>query len=337
MTTAIDPKNVPKVRLYTGEMIPCIGMGTFGSDRFTPEQVAQAVYGGIRCGYRMFDCASVYGNEWHIGNALRQALSQGIVRREELFIASKVWNDMHGEGDVLLSCAQTLKDLGLDDLDAYFVHWPFPNYHAPGCDGDSRNPDSKPFSADAYLSVWRQMERLHDMGLIRHIGMSNMTIPKLEAVLPRCRVKPALLEMELHPCFQQPELFDYAVSQGIRPVGFCPIGSPNRPARDMTPEDIADTEVPEIIDIARAHGVHPAVVCIKWAVQRGQIPIPFSVHEKNYASNLLAVTQDPLTDDEMQTLQSLDKNCRLIKGQVFLWPGANDWRDLWDEHGVIVE
>ena len=79
---------------------------------------------------------------------------------------------MHGKGDVLLSCAKTLKDLQLDYIDAYFVHWPFPNYHAPGCDGDSRNPDSKPFSVDAFMATWRQMERLRDMGLVRHIGMS---------------------------------------------------------------------------------------------------------------------------------------------------------------------
>ncbi len=86
---------------------------------------------------------------------------------------------MHGDGDVLIACAKTLKDLKLDYLDMYYVHWPFPNYHAPHCDVDSRNPDSKPFTVERFMKTWRQMERLVDMGLTKHIGMSNMTIPKL--------------------------------------------------------------------------------------------------------------------------------------------------------------
>lgn len=337
MENFIDPRRVPKRKLYTGEEIPCIGMGTFGSDRFAPDQVSSAVAGAIRCGYRLFDCASVYGNEEQIGRVFAQAFAEGVVRREELHITSKVWNDMHGKGDVLLSLAKTLKDLQLDYVDTYFLHWPFPNYHAPGCGGDSRNPDSKPFSVAEFMATWRQLERIHDMGLARNIGMSNMTIPKLEAVLPLCRVKPALIEMELHPCFQQPELYDYCAERGIQPVGFCPIGSPNRPDRDRTEDDIADLQVPELVEIARAHNVHPAVVCLKWAVQRGQIPIPFSVHEDHYVSNLRCTVEDPLTDEEMAVIKSIDQNCRLIKGQVFLWPGATGWQDLWDLDGTIAE
>ncbi len=333
----IDPNKVPKRTLATGEQIPCIGMGTFGSDRFTAEQISNAVAGAIRCGYRMFDCASVYGNEDQIGQVFADAFNEGVVKREELFIASKVWNDMHWQGDVLLSLAKTLKDLRLDYLDAYFVHWPFPNYHAPGCDGDSRNPDSKPFKVEDFMITWRQMERLYDMGLVKNLGMSSMTIPKLEAVLPLCRIKPTLIEMELHPGFQQPELYDYVVAHGIQPIGFCPIGSPTRPDRDTTPDDVADIQMEEVVSIAKAHNVHPAVICLKWAVQRGQIPIPFSIHENEYVSNLQSTVEDPLTDEEMETLRKADKNCRLIKGQVFLWPGASDWHDLWDEDGTITQ
>lgn len=333
----IDPKMVPTRTLSTGEKIPCIGMGTFGSDRFTPEQVSSAVAGAIRVGYRLFDCASVYGNEDLIGQVFEQAMKEGVVKREEFFVASKVWNDMHGKGDVLLSCAKSLRDLRLDYLDFYFVHWPFPNYHAPFCDGDSRNPDSKPFSVDEFMSTWRQMEHLYDMGLVRNLGMSSMTIPKLEAVLPLCRIQPTVIEMELHPCFQQPELYDYVISKGIQPIGFCPIGSPTRPDRDMTPDDIADIQVPEVVEIAKRHQVHPAVICLKWAVQRGTLPIPFSIHENEYVSNLRCTFEDPLTDEEMAVLKTVDKNCRLIKGQVFLWPGANSWHDLWDEDGTITK
>ncbi|MDR0518525.1 MAG: aldo/keto reductase [Clostridiales Family XIII bacterium] len=336
MAEYINPESVPKRRLSTGEEIPCIGMGTFGSDRFTADQVSAAVAGAIRAGYRLFDCAAVYGNEELIGQVFKQAFDEGIVKREELFITSKVWNDMHGRGDVLISMAKTLKDLQLDYIDAFFLHWPFPNYHAPGCDGDARNPDSVPFSAERFLATWAQLERLVDMGLARHIGMSSMTIPKLEAVLPKVRIAPTVIEMELHPSFQQPELYSYVEEKGIQPIGFCPIGSPTRPDRDKTEGDVVDIQMPEIVAIAQSHGVHPAVVCLKWAVQRGHIPIPFSVYEAEYVSNLRCATEDPLTEEEMSRIAAADKDCRLIKGQVFLWEGAKGWEDLWDLDGTIT-
>ena len=330
MTTFINPILVPQRRLYTGDFMPGIGMGTFGSDRFTPEQVSNAVAGAIEVGYRLFDCAAIYGNEEQIGRVFQAAFDKGTVKREEMFITTKVWNNMHGKGEVLISCAKSLRDLQLDYIDLFFVHWPFPNYHAPGCSVDSRNPDSKPFSLAEFMQTWRQCERLVDMGLVRFIGMSNMTITKLEAVLPLCKIKPVAIEMELHPCFQQQKLYDYCVTHDIQPIGYCPIGSPNRPDRDKTNDDITDIEVPELVEIAKKHNVHPALVCLKWAVQRGQIPIPFSVRENNYVSNLKCITEDPLTDEDMAVLKTIDKNNRLIKGQVFLWEGANSWEDLWD-------
>lgn len=332
----IEQSRIPGRRLYTGEIIPAVGLGTFGSDKYNARQVAEAVYGGIRAGYRLIDCAAVYQNEDSIGEVLERVQREGIVTRKDLFVTSKVWNDMHAEGRVRQSCEKSLRDLRLDVIDLYFVHWPFPNYHAPGCDGDSRNPDSKPFCVEEFMTTWRQCEQLVDEGKVRYIGMSNMTVPKLKAVLPLCRIKPAALEMELHPGFQQPELFAYARSQNILPIGYCPIGSPSRPERDRTAEDVADTQMPEILEIAARHNIHPALVCLKWAAQRGQVPIPFSVKEPQYISNLKCVTEDPLTEEEMEIIRAADKNCRLIKGQVFLWPGAKGWEDLWDMEGEIT-
>jgi len=331
----IDPNLVPKRTLYTGAQVPAIGLGTFGSDKFSPEVVAEAVKGAISVGYRHIDCASVYGNEAWIGPVLQEVMEGGI-RREELWITSKVWNDMHGQGDVLLSCAKTLKDLRLEYLDLYLIHWPFPNFHPPGCTVDSRNPDAKPYIHENYMKTWRQMERLVEMGLVRHIGTSNMTIPKLKLLLRDARIKPACNEMELHPHFQQPELFRFVVENGIVPIGYCPIGSPNRPERDKTPEDTVDTEDPVIVKIAERLGVHPAVVCVKWAIQRGQVPIPFSTKRNNYLCNLACTVTEPLTDEEMQTVEKIDKNCRLIKGQVFLWKDGQSWEDLWDLNGEIT-
>lgn len=329
----VDPALVPQRTLYTGAQIPAVGLGTFGSDRFSGEEIAEAVKDAIEVGYRHIDCASVYGNEHLIGHSLRDAMAKGI-KREELWITSKLWNDKHN--DVIASCEQSLRDLQIDYLDLYLVHWPFPNFHAKGVDVSSRDPNAKPYIHENYMQTWRQMEKLVEMGLVRHIGTSNMTVPKLKLVLRDAAIKPACNEMELHPHFQQPEFFQFVVDNGMVPIGFSPIGSPSRPDRDRTPDDTVDIEDPVIVKIAERLNIHPAVVCIKWAVQRGQVPIPFSVRRNEYLSNLRSVVTDPLTDEEMSAIAGINKNCRLIKGQVFLWKEDQSWEALWDLNGEIT-
>lgn len=330
---AVDLSKVPQITLNSGDKVPCIGLGTFGSDRFDADEVSKAVAGAIRSGYRMLDCAACYGNEVEIGRVIKEALDEGVCKRKELFVMTKVWNDMHR--NVEASVKKSIADLQCEYIDMYFIHWPFPNYHAPHCDVSSRNPDSKPFSVAEFMDTYRQCEKLVKEGLIRNIGISNMTIPKMKQVIDKFEIKPAMCEIELHPCMQQQELFDYLIEHDIQPVGYMPMGSPMRPERDMEPEDIADLQLPEMKKIAEAHGVHPAIIALKWAIQRGQIPIPFSLH--NYEANLACTYSKPLTDEEMALIATLEKNNRLVKGQVFLWPGARDWHDLWDEDGVIVD
>ena len=321
------PLTIPSFTLSNGDPIPCIGMGTFGSDRVSAQDVAQAVYGAIGCGYRLFDCAACYGNEAQIGRVFQQAIAEGLVQRKDLFIMTKVWNDMHR--NVRSSCLKSIRDLCCDYIDMLFIHWPFPNYHAPGCDVNSRNPDSKPFSVEEFTDTYRQIEELVDEGLVRHIGISNMTIKKLDAVLGKLRIRPSACESELHPTFQQASLCRYLENEGILSIGYMPLGSPQRPERDILPEDVNDMQLPALTEIARAHNCHPAIICLKWALQKGHLPIPFSVH--NYKANLQAAVTQPLTEEEMAVIDSLECNNRLVKGQVFLWPGANDWHDLWDE------
>ncbi|RMD75070.1 MAG: aldo/keto reductase [Lentisphaerae bacterium] len=334
--SSIDPQTIPYHTTHRGARIPAIGFGTFGSDHVPADVMAQAVWDAIKIGYRHIDCASIYGNEAEIGEVLQRAFKEGLVKREELWITSKVWNDMHGEGDVLLSCAKTLKDLRLDYLDLYLIHWPFPNHHPVGCDIHSRCPNAKPYIHENYMKTWRQMERLVDAGLVRHIGTSNMTIPKLRLLLRDCRIKPACNEMELHPHFQQPELFNYVRENGIIPIGYCPLGSPNRPERDRTPDDTVDLEDPVLVEIARRHDLHPVQIALKWAVQRGQIPIPMSTKPNHIYSNIACLLTPPLSDEEMQALARIDRNNRLIKGHVFLWKENQTWEDLWDVNGEIT-
>lgn len=332
---SIDPSTVPRRRLYTGASMPAIGLGTFGSEHVSAQEVADAVRYAADAGYRHFDCASVYRNEAEIGQALRSILASGL-KRSDLWITSKLWNDKHAEADVIPSCQQSLADLGIEYLDMYLVHWPFPNFHPPHCDVSSRSPDAKPYIHEQFMRTWRQLEKLVDLGLVRHIGTSNMTIAKLELLLRDVRIRPAVNEMELHPHFQQPRLFNYVRSNGIEPVGYSPIGSPGRPLRDRTGDDTVDVEDPVLVEIAERLGVHPAVVCIKWAVQRGQTPIPFSTNPRNILGNLRATVTEPLTAADMAAIAAIDRNCRLIKGQVFLWRDNQSWEDLWDVNGQIT-
>jgi alcohol dehydrogenase (NADP+) len=184
------------------------------------------------------------------------------------------------------------------------------------------------------MKTWRKMEELVDMGLVRHIGTSNMTIPKLKLVLRDARIKPAVNEMELHPHFQQPSCFRFVLDNGMQPVGYCPIGSPGRPERDRTPEDTAPTEDPVIARIAARHGFIP-----RWCASSGRCSagkrrfhFPFII----IAPILQGVVGDPLTDEEMRSIAAIDCNCRLIKGQVFLWKEGQTWEDLWDVSGEIT-
>jgi diketogulonate reductase-like aldo/keto reductase len=331
----VDPANVPQRILYTGAKMPAIGLGTFGSDYVSPRAVADAVRFAATVGYRHFDCASVYGNEDKIGLALDLLFRSGL-KREDFWITSKLWNDKHDEADVIASCEKSLRDLRLDSLDLYLVHWPFPNHHPPGCDVHVRNPNARPYIHENYMRTWRKMEELVDRGLVRHIGTSNMTIPKMKLLLRDARIKPAVNEMELHPHFQQPEFFRYLVDHRIQPIGYCPIGSPARPERDRTPDDTSPVEDPVIAQIARRREVHPAVVCIKWAVQRGQVPIPFSARPSHILGNLEAAIGEPLNSAEMEAIRAIDRNGRLIKGQVFLWKENQSWEDLWDVGGEIT-
>jgi alcohol dehydrogenase (NADP+) len=328
----INPNLIRSITLYTGNKIPCIGLGTFGSDSISAETVAATVKKAVCSGYRHIDCASIYHNEKNIGKVLSEIFKSGFIKREDLWVTSKVWNDMHD--NVEKSCRQSLADLQIDYLDLYLVHWPFPNYHPPKCDVSSRSPNAKPYVHKNYMTTWRQMEKLVDIGLAKNIGTSNMTIPKLKLLLNDAKIKPTCNEMELHPHFQQPELFNFCIENNIQPIAYSPLGSPERPQRDRTSVDTVDLEDEVILKIAERLVITPAQVTIKWAIQRGQIPIPFSIN--HYYENLHAAILAPLAAEDMDAISKIDRNCRLIKGQVFLWKDDQSWKDLWDLNGKIA-
>jgi len=321
---------VPSLRLHTGASIPALGLGTYSSGKYTPEQVGQAVIDAASLGYRHFDCASLYANEKELGQVFAKIIQT--VPREELFITSKLPSDKHRENDVIPQCQKTLHDLQLDYLDLYLIHWPF-RHNPPNNDPSARDPNARPYNHEEYMQTWGQMEKLVEMGLVKHIGTSNMSKYKMELLLRDCKIKPVVEQFELHPHFQQVNLFNYLKDNNIIPVGYCPIGRPNRPENKRTKDDTVDIEDPVIVNIAKRLGINPAEVCVLWIIKLGGVAIPFSAKREQYEKIIAAVERidESLTDDDMEQIAQIDKNNRIVKGENFLWEGAKDWHDLWDE------
>ena len=192
--------------------MPAIGLGTFGSDHVSASQIAEAVKAAARLATGTSTAHPFMEMKPRSAGALAEVMAAG-VKREELWVTSKVWNDKHAYDDVIASCEKSLGDLRLSYLDLYLVHWPFPNFHPPGCDVTARSKDAKPYIHAELHENLAAMEELVKRGLVRHIGTSNMTIPKLKLVLEDAKIRPAVNEMELHPHFQQPELFEFCARQ----------------------------------------------------------------------------------------------------------------------------
>ena len=244
----------------------------------------------------------------------------GGVKRGDLWITSKLWNDKHAEQDVIPACRQSLADLqtGLSG------HLPGPlavsqlpsaevRCHLPrsGC----QTIYSREFHED--LAAIGEAGRYGPGAAYRHVEHDHS---QAHLAAAGCAIRPAVNEMELHPHFQQPALFQFVLDHGIVPVGYCPIGSPARPQRDRTPEDTVDIEDPVIVRIAERSGSASGGGLREVGRQRGQTPIPLSSNRRHYLANLQSSpSADRSPDEEMRAIAGIDKNCRLIKGQVFLW------------------
>ena len=322
----VDQKLIRRFMLRNGNSIPGIGFGTYPHG-VTHEESANAVYNAIKLGYRLIDCAANYGNEKEIGLAIEFAIKEG-VPREDLFITSKLKSTKLSQGEVFPALEQTLRDLRLDYLDGYYIHWPFPNLHLSELTTE-RSPDARPYIHEEYIVIWRELEKAYDQKLIRSLGTSNMTMKKYKRFLEDVRIAPSFEQLELHPCFSQVEYVNYLKLNSILPVAYSPIGAPNRV--EKTGNEVCDIEQPEIVEIADNHGVHPATICLKWAIQRDTLPLAFSGKYRNYCDNLKGITEDMLSDEEMNIMNGLECNSRINKGIGFLWESAKDWHDIWDE------
>ena len=173
----------PTITLNNGMKLPLLGLGTFGSDHQSGERIQNGVKLAIDLGYRHFDCAPAYQNHEFVGKAVKDSLVRNNLSRDDIVIGSKLGNDGHKKEDVRNHCYQTLKELDLEYIDIYMIHWAWPNFHPPGCTGDFINPESRPYVHELYMETYNQLQGLLQDGYIKSIGVSNMTIPKVKFLI----------------------------------------------------------------------------------------------------------------------------------------------------------
>ncbi|KAI9308916.1 xylose reductase [Cunninghamella echinulata] len=301
------------ITLNSGNKMPFIGFGCWKVD---PKDAPETIYNAIKVGYRLIDSASNYKNEEAIGKGVRMAIEDGIVKREDLFITTKLWSTYHKKEHVRLACQKQLEQLGLDYVDMFLVHFPLPLKYVPieeKYPPGWYQPGEETITLDRapMHECWAEMEKLKDDGLVKDIGVSNFNVQLLMDMLTYCRHKPALLQVELHPYLQQTHLCQWVQSQGIAitayssfgPTSFVSTGS--KRAKSVEPL----FENPVIKDIAAKYKRHPSEVALRWSIERNIAVVPKSLNVDRMKLNLEAINWQ-MDEEDVQAINQLDMGLR---------------------------
>ena len=296
--------------------MPLVGLGTWKSISGTAKT---SVYEALKVGYRHIDCAWAYRNQEDVGNGIALAIKEGIVKREDLWVTSKLWYTSHATVDVEPELRNTLKQLQLTYLDLYLVHWPATSTEAP-------------IVTPSYTETWAAMEAVLAKGLVRNIGVCNMTIRKLKHMHTFAMIKPVVCQGEMHPLFRQDELLEYCKSEDIHFTAYAPLGSSDSCAKYQHNGSCLlahDT----VRRVAEETGKTPAQVLIRWALQRGTSVIPKSANPERIRENF-HVWDWELSAEQFHALNTLEPQTRMLRAEFLLKPGGpfRTAAEFWDEN-----
>jgi alcohol dehydrogenase (NADP+) len=312
------------LKFENGDTMPALGLGTWKSDK---GEVYKALRAAFEIGYQHIDCALFYGNEPEIGQAIADALKAGDIKREQLFVTSKLWNNAHLPQHVQPNIEQSLRDLQLDYLDLYLIHWPVavqPHVGFPQSGADMLSLSQIPLA-----TTWEAMVQLKSKNLTKHVGVSNFSISKLDDIKNKVGVAAEANQLEAHPFNQQQPLVNYCQANKILVTAFCPLGSADRPASRIHEGEPKLFENETIKALAQKNNISMAQLMLAWAVQRGTSVIPKSVNPERLKQNLDAA-DIRLSGEDMATMASLNQDYRYIKGNFWCLDGSDyTFESIW--------
>jgi D-xylose reductase len=326
--------SVPTLPLASGDRMPAIGLGLWKLER---EQAARTVSDAVSCGYRHLDSACDYGNEAEVGNGLKQVLQSGLCRREELWVTSKLWNTYHAAEHVRPALERTLRDLQLDYLDLYLIHFPLALKYVPF---EKRYPpewfydpaSSRPHIELAPIPIretWQAMEQLVREGKVRNIGACNFNVSLLRDLKSYAEIAPAVLQVELHPLLTQEKLLRYCQEQNIVVTAFSPLGAASYFQLGMAGEGESVLEQPIVQKMAMRHRRSPAQIVLRWGIQRGTAVIAKTTRSDRLRENL-ATFDFELSADEMNALSGLNRNRRFNDPGEFCEKAFNTFLPIYE-------
>jgi len=297
--------SAPLLKLNSGHQIPQFGLGTWLAE---PGEVGQAVKMALDIGYRHFDCAMLYENQKEIGDVFKIAFHDGKVKREDVFICSKVWNNAHSYKAATEAIDIMLKELQISYLDLCLIHFPMAYFegkdmHPMDADGKSKNADID------YLETWKAMEDAVKAGKVKSIGLSNFNTKQIQRVIDNSKIKPAMLQIESHPYFTQESLLEWCKKNGIVVTAYSPLANNAHVFRKDGQTNLLEEKI--ILDLAGKHKKTPAQIILRWAIDRGTVVIPKSIKRHRLEENF-NIFDFKLSSDEMKTINSLNKNMRLL-------------------------